>query len=100
MVENECRAIKLGIQAFLVHILGRTFTVVTDHRALEWMNLMKQDNSRLTRWWLSLQPYTFQVKYRPEKTHGNFDALSRREEREDNPKNTMTTSLRERVKDM
>ena len=48
-VEKECLAIKLGIQAFRVHILGRTFTVVTDHMALEWMNRMKQDNSRLTR---------------------------------------------------
>ena len=34
-VEKECLAIKLGIQAFRVHILGRSFTVVTDHRALE-----------------------------------------------------------------
>ena len=99
-VEKECLAIKLRIQAFRVHILGRSFTVVTDHRALEWMNRMKQDNSRLTRWSLSLQPYTFQVKYRPGKTHGNVDALSRREEREDDPKSSMTTSSRERGKEM
>ena len=32
IVEKECRAIKLGIQAFRVHKLGRSFTVVTDHR--------------------------------------------------------------------
>ena len=64
-VEKECLAIKLEIQAFRVHILGRSFMVVTDHSALEWMKLMKQDNSRLTRWSLSLQPYTFRVKYRP-----------------------------------
>ena len=61
---------------------------------------MKQDNSRLTRWSLSLQPYTFQVKYRPGKTHGNVDALSRREEREDDPKSSMIASSRERGKEM
>ena len=32
--------------------------------------------------------------------HGNVDALSRREEREDDPKNSMTTSSRERGKEM
>ena len=78
-VEKGCLAIKPVIQAFRVHILERRFTVVTDHRALECMNRMKQDNSRLTRWSLRFQPYAFQVKYPPGKTHGNVDALSRRE---------------------
>ena len=64
MVE-ECLAVKLGIQAFMIHILGRKFTVMTDHRVMEWMNKMKADNSRLIRWSLSLQPYRFTVKYRP-----------------------------------
>ena len=45
-VEKECLAIKLGILAFRVHILGSSFMVVTDPRALEWMNWMKQNNSR------------------------------------------------------
>ena len=40
---KECFAIKLGIQAFLVHILERSFTMVTDHRTLELMSRMKQD---------------------------------------------------------
>ena len=74
--------------------------VVTDQRAVEWMNRMKQNNSRLTRWSLSLQSYTFRVKYRPGKTHGNVDALSRREQREDNPKSSITTSSWERGKEI
>ena len=45
-VEKECLAIQHGIQAVRVHILGSSFTVVTDHRVLEWMNWKKQDNSR------------------------------------------------------
>ena len=28
--------------------MGRSFTAVTEHRALEWMNRMKRDKSRLT----------------------------------------------------
>ena len=46
-VEKECLAVKLGIQAFRVHILGRKFTVMTDHRALEWMNKMKAEQLKI-----------------------------------------------------
>ena len=99
-MEKECLAIKPRIQAFRVHILERSFSVVTDHRALEWTNWMKKGNYQLNRWSSSVQPYTFRMKYRPGKTHGNVDALSRREEREDNPKSSMTTSWQKREKEM
>ena len=36
-VEMECLAIKLGIQAFCVYLLGRQFIRQTDHRSLEWL---------------------------------------------------------------
>ena len=78
-------------EAFRVYILGRKFIVMTDHRALEWVNQMKADNSRLTQGSLSLQPYRFTVKYRPGRMHRNVDALSRFE-RED----SMTASSQER----
>ena len=31
-----------------MHLLGQEFVVVTDHRALEWLERMRKDNSRLT----------------------------------------------------
>ena len=34
-IEKECLAIKLGIQAFRVYLLGRPFEIQTDHRSLE-----------------------------------------------------------------
>ena len=37
-VEKECVAIKLAIQAFSAYLLGRTFTIETDHRSLEWLD--------------------------------------------------------------
>ena len=77
-VEKECLAIKLAIQAFRVYLLGKPFRIVTDHHALEWLDRLKTDNARLTRWSLSLQPYHFTVTYRPGKCNGNTDALSRR----------------------
>ena len=76
-VEKECLAIKLGTQAFRVYLLGRPFTIQTDHRALQWLDRLKETNSRLTRWSLALQPFQFTVQHRAGKANANADALSR-----------------------
>ena len=76
-VEKECLAIKLATQAFRVYLLGRHFTIQTDHRALEWLDRVKESNGRLTRWSLALQPFSFTVEYRPGGQNGNADGLSR-----------------------
>eukprot|EP00731_Ephydatia_muelleri_P001672 Em0001g1672a len=61
-IEKECLSIKAAIQNFRVYLFGAKFTVVTDHRALKWLNTMKDNNPRLTRWYLFLQPYQFEVE--------------------------------------
>ena len=76
-IEKECLAIKLGVEAFKVYLIGRPFTIETDHRSLVWLNRLKENNSRLTRWSLALQPYTFEVVHRAGVKNGNADALSR-----------------------
>jgi len=76
-VEKECLAIKLAVHAFRVYLLGRQFTIQTDHRSLEWLDRIKDNNARLTCWSLALQPYKFTVEYRAGKSNSNADALSR-----------------------
>ena len=76
-VEKECLEVKLGIEAFHFYLMRRTFTVQTDHRALIWLDRLKDTNSRLTRWSLSLQQYKFTVTHRPGITNGNADTPSR-----------------------
>ena len=76
-VEKECLAIKLGVHAFRVYLLGRPFVVQTDHRSLEWLHRLKENNARLTRWSWSLQPYNFSIEHRAGRKNGNADALSR-----------------------
>ena len=76
-IEKECLAIKLGVQAFQVYLIGRTFTIQTDHRSLAWLDRMKDANARLTRWSLLLQSYTFNVEYRAGGKNGNAGGLSR-----------------------
>ena len=76
-IEKECLAIKLALDAFKVHLLGRKFVVQTDHRALEWLEKLKENNARLCRWSLALQPYSYGVEHRPGTMNLNADALSR-----------------------
>ena len=38
-----------------------------------------KETNRVTRWFLSLQPYNFSVVHRPGRRRGNADALSRRD---------------------
>ena len=80
MVEKKCLAIRLGVQAFKVYLHGcdfTIFTIITDHRCLEWLDRLKYDNVRLTRWSLFLQPYQFTGQRGPGIANGNADALSR-----------------------
>ena len=75
-IEKECLAIKMGVEAFSVYLLGRDLVIQTDHRALQWLNTLKDNNPRLTRWSLTLQAYLFSVRHRPGATNSNADALS------------------------
>ena len=76
-IEKECLAIKLATQAFWVYLLGRPFIIQTNHRALEWMDWLRENNAKLSRWSIALQPFKFQVRYWPGKDNGNTDCLSR-----------------------
>ncbi|KAI3377106.1 hypothetical protein L3Q82_000303 [Scortum barcoo] len=76
-VELECLAIKWAIDTFKYYLLGREFNLETDHKALQWLERMKDTNSRITRWFLSLQPYRFSIHYRPGKQNTVADFLSR-----------------------
>ena len=49
VIEKECLVIKLACQSFRVYLLGRCFEIQTDHRALEWMDKLKENNERMTR---------------------------------------------------
>ncbi|KAL0155309.1 hypothetical protein M9458_049572, partial [Cirrhinus mrigala] len=76
-IEKECLAIKWALESFRYYLLGREFDLETDHRALSWINTMKDHNARVTRWYLSLQPFQFQVRHIPGKMNVVADYLSR-----------------------
>ena len=76
-IEKECLAIKLAVGAFSVYLLGRPFSIETDHRSLTWMERLKHTNNQLARWTLALQPFQFNIRHRAGKYNENADALSR-----------------------
>ena len=74
--KKEAFAIQFGTQHFRVYLLGRKFTISTDHSALSWLHSM-EPKGRIARWLMDLQEFDFEVKHRAGRVHNNADALSR-----------------------
>ena len=79
-VEKEALAIKWALDYLRYYLLGRRFALVTDHAPLTWMAGKRNNNNRIARWFLSLQPFSFHVIHRAGSRNGNADALSRRDQ--------------------
>ena len=79
VVEREALAVVYGITYFRSYLFGKTFLVITDHKCLKYLQTFKNPNSRIVRWLLSLQDYSFEVVYRSGKQNVVADALSRLE---------------------
>jgi len=77
--EKECLAVIYALDKFREFVEYSKFVIETDHQALSWLQRIKEPSGRLARWFMKLQMYDFEVKYRP----GNSphirgaDALSR-----------------------
>ena len=77
ITELECLGVVYAIKQFTQFIYGSHFLVVTDHAALVWLHTMRNYNSKLMRWALQLQPYSFSILHKSGATHKNVDGLSR-----------------------
>ncbi|KAI7813488.1 hypothetical protein IRJ41_018565 [Triplophysa rosa] len=76
-IEKECLAIRWAVLTLRYYLLGREFTLCSDHAPLQWLHRMKDTNARITRWYLALQPFKFKVVHRPGAQMAVADFLSR-----------------------
>lgn len=69
-----------AVQYYRVYLLGRRFTLKTDHRPLQYLKSMKHEkvSLRLSNWIPILSGYDFDVIYQPGRLNEVADGLSRR----------------------
>ena len=81
-IEREGLACVFGVKKFYSYLFGHSFTLIADHKLL--VTLFKEHRSvpthasaRIQRWALILAMYEYTIAFRPTKSHGNTDAMSR-----------------------
>ncbi len=77
VTDRELYAIRYFTEYYRQYLLGRRFTVRSDHQALKWLFSLKEPKNRIARWIEALSEFDFEVEYRAGKKHGNADGMSR-----------------------
>uniref|UniRef100_A0A8C2AU46 Gypsy retrotransposon integrase-like protein 1 n=1 Tax=Cyprinus carpio TaxID=7962 RepID=A0A8C2AU46_CYPCA len=77
--DRELLAIKLALEEWRHWLEGAQFpfTVVTDHKNLQYLQNAKRLNARQARWSLFFARFNFQITYQPGHKNTKADALSR-----------------------
>jgi len=81
-IDREGLAIIFGMKHCHQYVWGRKVEIHTDHKPL--LGLLGEDkpvphlaSPRVIRWCITLSAYTYTLRFKPGKAHGNCDALSR-----------------------
>ena len=77
--EKELLSIVRCLEKYRIYILGlgQPLTIITDNKALTFMHKCHLNNSRITRWILSMQEYKFDIIHCKGKDNVVADILSR-----------------------
>jgi hypothetical protein len=76
--EQELLAVVQALKAWRHYVHGSKFTVVTDHRSLQYIRTQPHLSARQARWLECLSEFDFEIIYRAGKDNHVADALSRR----------------------
>lgn len=73
----EMLALVRATKFFPCYIYGKKFRVITDHKALLWLDSVRVSSSMLMRWALRLSEFDYVVEHKPGKKHINVGSLCR-----------------------
>lgn len=73
----ECLAIKEAVKYWQHWLIGRKFTVFSDHKPLQNMNIKARTDEELGELTYYLSQYNFEIKYIPGEDNAEADSLSR-----------------------
>ena len=76
-IERECLAIVFAVNQFYKYLALKHFVLQTDHKPLLFLKRDRAKNSRLMRWALALQEFSFTLSAIPGRENCHADALSR-----------------------
>lgn len=81
-LDKEALAIIFGVKRFHHYLYGRKFSIVSDHKPLQYLlnesrHVPVMASARLQRWALLLSAYQYSISYRPGEKLANADGLSR-----------------------
>lgn len=77
ITDKELLALRYFVEYFTQYLLGRRFTVRTEHPALFWLFKLKEPKGRIARWLEIFFYFKFSVEYRAGNKHGNADSMSK-----------------------
>ena len=74
---KEALGVVFALENFREYVMGRHFVIITDHKALTFLNKCHVNNDKLLRWSLWLQQFSFEIKHIAGKDNVLPDYLSR-----------------------
>ncbi|CAD7087766.1 unnamed protein product [Hermetia illucens] len=75
--EKECLAIVWATKQCRPYLYGKKFIVRIDHQPLTWLSNVKDPGSKLVRWRLKLEEYSYKIEYKKGKDNTVANELSR-----------------------
>ena len=77
ITDLEAGAIVFGVKKFRHILWGSKFTILTDHRALQYLETCRDKSARLARWFEFLSAFQCSIVYKEGPQHANADGVSR-----------------------